>query len=223
MIGKSYISKLPSGVVAGMKQLSEDDCFLVKRRVSITSDDNAEHNSHRNVQNKVDSLGGKRISGWLLIRKKELIDRGVYIWLFHSVWQTPDGECFDTTQNALYENSEAVTFWLDTAREADLSLGTSYNSVIVLADEMAVKAWRPNIQRDLEAAKPYWTDDTVTMFVDFEMHSGVYRILNKEYPKNLHALTTEYDCTISLESGKIAPNKPGANLPFKVYFDYAIS
>lgn len=223
MIGKSYMSKLPTGVITGMRQLSEDDCYLVKRRVSITPNDSNELNPHRNVQNKVDNLGGERISGWLLIRKKELIERGVYIWLFHSVWQTPDGDCFDTTQNPLYENSEAVTFWLDSGRKADLDRGTSYNSLIVLADADAVKAWRPNIQRDMEASKAYWTDDTVTMFVDLDMHSGIYRMLNEQYPQNFKALEDEYNCTINLESGKVVPKKTGSDLPFKVYFDYAIS
>ena len=69
------------------------------------------------------------------MRKKELYRNGMYIWMFHSIWKTPEGEYVDVTQSDVYGNEKIATFCYDGKRNADLIGGTAYNHVIALENE----------------------------------------------------------------------------------------
>ena len=77
MIGTNYTNKLPSPIRVAMKQLTSDDCYLIKRRVKGVTGSGKVLNCHQNVQDLVDRIGGERVSGWLLMRKSELYRNGM--------------------------------------------------------------------------------------------------------------------------------------------------
>ena len=118
MVGTNYTNKLPMVISEAMKQVSSDDCYLIKLRVKGFTGSGIVLNCHQNVQDLLD-----RIGGWLLMRKKELYHNGMYIWMFHSIWKTPEGEYVDVTQSDVYGNEKIATFCYGGKRNADLIEG----------------------------------------------------------------------------------------------------
>jgi hypothetical protein len=93
-----------------MDKTTQNDCYLIKRRVNGVTGNGLELDCHKNVQDLVDRIGGKRISGWLLVRQCQLVNQGVFLWMFHIIWQTPEGECVDVTESDVYRDRPIATF-----------------------------------------------------------------------------------------------------------------
>ena len=111
-----YKSKVPSSVREAMLGLTKDECYLVKRRKKGLTGKGIQGNCHFNVQNWSDSIGSERIADWLLYRIKSFVNKGIWVWSFHSVWKTPEGQIFDVTQDVTYEGSDLTTVWFDKER-----------------------------------------------------------------------------------------------------------
>jgi hypothetical protein len=221
MIGTNYTNKLPTPIKDAMKQLTNDDCYLIKRRVKGVTGSGAVLNCHQNVQDLVDRIGGERISGWLLMRKNELYRNGMYIWMFHSIWKTPENEYVDVTQSDVYGNDKVATFWHDSVRRADLDEGTAYNSVITLENDKAVQMIARGTNTQLSIGTPYWTENSVRFFSGLDEHSGMYRMLHSDYPQNTKMLEEQYNCRS--EGNRLVPNNKDDKVSTQIFFDFSVS
>ena len=221
MIGTNYTNKLPKVISEAMKQVSSDDCYLIKRRIKGVTGTGVVLNCHQNVQDLVDRIGGERIGGWLLMRKKELYRNGMYIWMFHSIWKTPEGEYVDVTQSDVYGNEKIATFWYDAKRNADLIEGTAHNHVIALENEKAVQHVAKATNTRLTLGTPYWTESSVRYFTQLDEHNGVYRMLNSDYPQNTKMLEEQYNCRS--EGNRLVPNSKDDKVSTQIFFDFSLS
>ncbi len=223
MIGTLYTHKLPRSVREGMQQVSKDDCYLIKRRINKgVTGTGKERNCHLNVQDLVDRIGGERVGGWLFNRSRDFYDRGIYLWIFHSIWQTPEGEYCDVTESLIYGSETIATFWLDSAKQADLEQGKSYNNIIVLEHERAIEEVAQKSGQRLQKGHAYWTENSLRHYLDVSEHNGVYRLLSDAYPKNRAALEEQYDCKIT-EKGALVPNNLTGMANVKIFFDFSLS
>ena len=220
MIGKVYTDKIPKPVREAMRLVSADDCYLIKRRVKGVTGNGKELDCHQNVQDLVERIGGERISGWLLIRRSDLFRNGIYLWMFHSIWKSPEGECVDVTQSSVYGNDKIATFWHDTGRKADLAEGTAYNSLVTLQNDDAAQIMMRDLDTSLAVGVPYWVAGKFRHFCKLDDHSGVFRMLHPDYPKNAKLLEEQYDCRS--ERGRIITNKEGAKLSTMALFDFSL-
>jgi len=173
------------------------------------------------VQDLVDKIGGERISGWLLMRKNELYRNGMYIWMFHSIWKTPENEYVDVTQSDIYGNDKVATFWHDSVRRADLDEGTAYNSVITLENDKAVQMIAGGTNTQLSIGTPYWTENSVRFFSGLGEHSGMYRMLHSDYPQNTKMLEEQYNCRS--EGNRLVPNNKSDKVSTQIFFDFSVS
>jgi hypothetical protein len=222
MIGTNYTNKLPASVRDAMKQISHDDCYLIKRRVKGVTGTGKVHNCHQNVQDLVDRIGGERVSGWLLMRQNQLFRNGIYVWIFHSIWKTPEDEYVDVTQSDIYGSDKLATFWHDSKRAADLDNGTAYNSIIAFENAQAAKHIADSTGVELAVGQPYWTTSNIRFFMGLHEHSGEYRLLTGDYPNNTKMLEEEYNCKV--EGGRLIPkNENDDKVSTKIFFDYSLS
>ena len=132
---KVYNDKIPTIVRNPMLEFTGSDCLLVNRRKRGATSKGAYSNCHSNVQDWVDKIGGARISGWLLARIPKFLNEGVWAWIFHSIWLTPEGKLTDVTMDDDYAGKDFVTFWHDKYRSCDLINGTSYNLSLIHISE----------------------------------------------------------------------------------------
>ena len=117
-----YSHKIPSTVREAMSTFSGEECYLIRRRKKGLTGKGIQGNCHFNVQGWVDKIGGERLTGWLLYRNRSLINKGLWVWIFHSLWKTPEGQVVDVTQDSTYEGSDFTTVWLDKNRNIDIIL-----------------------------------------------------------------------------------------------------
>ena len=117
---KLYTHKIPKRVRRALKQFTQSDCYLVKRRRSGKTSEGKYRNCHTNVAYWVEHIGGESVDGWMLQREKGLLNNGWWSWAFHSVWKTPEGNLVDVTQNPLHEGKTHITFWKDKTEESIL-------------------------------------------------------------------------------------------------------
>ncbi len=221
MIGTHYKNKLPKTIVQAMQQVTDDDCYIINRRIKGVTGNGKNNNCHFNVQDLVDRIGGERISGWLLTRDKALYRNGIYVWVFHSIWKTPEGKFFDVTKSEGYGNEKLATFWHDSHRHADLAEGTAFNSVITLENEKAVQIIEKATNTRLAIEKAYWTVSNLRYFSELDDHSGVFRFLLSEYPHNRKLLEEKYNCKI--EGRGFVSNNGDNSVSTEMLFDFAIS
>lgn len=224
----SYKDRLPKEVNDALKTFVGGDCVMVRRlkkdkhKYSVNAKTGE---CHLNVQLFVDRYGGKRISGWLL-RRTYLADKGVYAWLFHSVWQTPEKKWLDVTFDKEYAGRDKTIFVPDSTRTADLIEGTSYNNIVIFTDLRFTLFYGSQVGMELETNKVYWCDQTLRYFLATDEHSGQYRWISKQYPKNIEKMCDEYE--LEIKNGKPIP-KPGsryetmAAFPKKFLFDYSVN
>ena len=89
---KPYNNKLPLEIRDGINQFTNNECILVKKDFHHSY--SQKQNCHYKVQSFVDENGGDIIFGWQLQRKIKLIRAGIWLWVFHSVWQKNDNEYY---------------------------------------------------------------------------------------------------------------------------------
>ena len=214
-----YSHKLPSSVRDAMKQFTGNECFLIKRRNAMLLQNGIEGNCHFNVENHIKADGGKRVTGWLLFKNRDLNGKGVWAWTFHSVWQLKDGSIVDITDDKNYIGQEYSTVWLDNKRDVDLAEGKNFNAVVVFSSDHAAQAIGSASGKPLRSGTTYWTTKAVNQFKNINEHSGMYRWIDIRFPNNTASLEKEYNCQI--KNGQIV-SKSGRNIDKNIYFDYGV-
>lgn len=228
----SYTDKLPFQLNEILKAFTGSECVMVrkikdndKRKIKNISA-SASGNCHLNVKAYIDKFGGKAQCGWLLSRVPKLLEREMYVWNFHSAWLTPDNKLLDVTNDKYYIGRDKTIFVADTQRVADIVEGLSYNNFIVFTNSNVVRQYGDAVDLPLELYKQYWCDNTLRRFIPIDEHTGVYRLINKEYTNNLKKMCEEYE--VDIINGRPIP-KPNSKydvlgaLPTQILFDYSLN
>jgi hypothetical protein len=221
----SYTDKLSSGLNEMLKSFTGSECIMVRKIKEKDSLKGKSGNCHINVKKYIDKNGGTSVSGWLLNRIPVMIQKGMYVWSFHSVWLKPDNKLVDVTDDQYYVGRDKTIFVPDITRVPDLVEGLSYNNFIVITDEQLASFYGNSIGKELKANTPYWCDSTMMTLFSLDEHSGVYRLLGDDYPNNEKQLADEYE--IDFINGKPVPRSgskyESTGFPKKMIFDYSIS
>jgi len=216
-----YNNKIPARVRSAMEEFTSNNCFLVRNKRDLPPYSRLAGNCHANVENHVDNFGGSRLSGWLLQRTPELIRHGIWMWAFHSVWKSPEGVVFDVTDDELYKGAEYKTVWLDAHRDPNLVEGLNFNNVIVFEKSDAARSLSSDFRTQIDVGVLYWTTPKMDIILPINSHSGIYRWLNSQFPKNIELFEKTYDCR--LEGARFVPNSSGSNtISSRALFDYGI-
>lgn len=222
----SYTDKLPHAMNNMLKSFTGSECIMVRKQKNKPSNNNTQGQCHLNVKNCITKDGGISVSGWLLNRIPSLITMGIYVWSFHSVWQSPDNKLIDVTEDENYIGRDKSIFIPDIHRTPDLKNGTSYNNFMTFTDRNIAKYYGSSIGKNIEINELYWCDNTMTMLLNLNEHSGTYHYLNAIYPDNLKKFKDELECEIV--NGRPIP-RPGSKyeeigaFPATVFFDYSLS
>lgn len=220
MIGWLYTQALPANIRKAMKAVSGSDCYRVKRNITAIRQRPNDQPSHQIVQDMVKERGGERVSGWLLSKDKHAIKQGLYVWIFHSIWKTPEGGYEDIAGHDSYNNDKEAIFWLDPERRADLSEGTAYNLIVTLENFKTVAYLSETAYKQLTPATPYWAEKKLRFFKTLQEHSGIYRMIDAHHPHNLKQLEEQYDCKVVNEH--IVPNVATNKISTQMFFDFSI-
>jgi hypothetical protein len=216
-----YTTKIKQPIQQAMMEFTDGECYLVKRRKKGKTSEGQRGQCHMNVDGWVQRIGGKRIAGWLLERSNALMVKGIWIWSFHSVWKTPEGEIVDVTRDPTYEGKDFTTVWFDARRDVDFKKGTSFNNIVIFENKTAAAPFGHHFRRQIEHGVPYWVTPSFDVIAEISEHSGIYRWINSSYPKNRERFTKEYDCKIV--NGRIVPNgDPNRKVESKMLLDYAV-
>ena len=179
---------------------------------------------HVNVAKCIEAYGGNSVSGWLLNYNINNINRKIYIWCFHSVWQQLDGKLLDVTTNKAYVGRDKSIFIPDTQRVPDLQKGTSYNNFIVIDDSFFAFNYSKDIKDGTEFSqnKMYWCDHSAKIVMPIQDHCGVYKLVNPEYPENIQSLCDEY--RVEIIDNKLHPREDClyTHTTKKIFFDYSL-
>lgn len=224
----SYSDKLPSGLNTLLKSFTGGDCVMVRKIKDKDKQDikGKSGNCHINVKMFIEKHGGKSVSGWLLNRVPKLMEKGMYVWSFHSVWQKPDDKLLDVTDDKYYVGRDKSIFVADSTRVPDLEQGISYNNFLVFTETAFAQHYGKSIGKEIRTNTAYWCDNTMLRLLNIEEHSGMYRLLSKEYPDNQKRMCEEYE--LDIIDGKPIP-RPGSKyeklglIPTIMMFDYSLS
>ena len=183
-----------------------------------------EHDCHENVRLAIQKLGGSFVSGWLLARLPKEIERGLYIWSFHSVWKKPDGKLLDVTKDRNYKGRDKTIFIPDSFRVPDMIENISYNNFVVFTQRSYAEFYSRLIGFEIHPNTPYWADDKLTRLLQIHEHSGRYRqILSNDCP-NFRRMCDEYE--VDAINGQLIPRPGGkyshGNIPSTMFFDYSL-
>ena len=220
----SYADKLTPQLNELLKSFTGSECIMVRKIKEKDSIKGKHGNCHLNVKSYIDKSGGTSISGWLLNRLPNLMDKGMYVWSFHSVWHKPDGKLLDVTEDKHYIGRDKSIFIPDTERTPDLLEGTSYNNFLVFTERAFAEHYGRSIGKEINTHTLYWCDTVMTRLIGIDEHSGVYRYLNKEYPNNIQKMCDEYE--LEIVNGRPVPrpnSKYQHGVPANMIFDYSIS
>jgi hypothetical protein len=215
MSDRDYTSKIPQPVRDTMLAFTGESCRLISK----AQQQSRIGNCHLNVSQKIADEGGTQIFGWLLSRMRQLIDKGVWSWQFHSVWRNAEGQSFDVTESEFYKNANLVAFWSDQTRSFSFENGTSYNSILICEHQAAAEMMSYATQSKIEPEKIYWTNSKLDSVLPFESHSGQYKILHG-FPENQKSLESDYNCRFS--DGKLISLDGSEGVNMRISYDYAV-
>jgi hypothetical protein len=219
---RAYSEKIPNTVRIAMSDFTAGECYLVRRRKRGATSEGAQGNCHVNVQAWVDKKGGKRIPCWMLYRDRKLESSGLWIWIFHSLWQSPENEISDVTQHEAYANADYTTVWFDAKRDVDLEQGISFNNILCLATQQAADTLSNTLGYQIEVGKCYWATSSLSVVVPLDGHSGQYRWITREFPQNIRKLEEQYDCLVTADG--FQPKTPNATrISTQIFLDYSLS
>ena len=215
-----YNEKIPSYVLAPMLEFTQSDCLLVKKRRRGATSKGKTGNCHVNVQNWVDKIGGACVSGWLLNRDRRFLNKGIWIWSFHSVWLTPENKLADVTIDPIYENNDFVTFWTDKNRIAEWKTGKNYNNIVIFQHADIAKR---NLSENLvnpKSGEIYWATLNLQNLRAIGQHDGMYRHIKKEFPENIKFMEEKYGLTFS--NGKLVSLNGKGSYSSELLFDTSL-
>jgi hypothetical protein len=202
---KHYSSKLPRRVNDAMWQFSGNHTLAVRKLEQTLGLSQAEGNCHRNVLAHVAAHGGEIVSGWMLENNAILVNKGLLIWSFHSVWRTKEGLLIDVTNDSSLPTSNRTIFLVDCLRKYDSINGIAYNNVVILTNPKLACHVSENVGVEMSANKVYWMNNDMTDVRKLTDHSGQYRLVSPEFPENRELLEQRYGAVI----------KPDGSVAFK--------
>jgi hypothetical protein len=219
-----YKDKLPQSLNLALREFTGGECVLVRKSKNKDVLTGSSGNCHQNVKILVENHGGSSISGWLLTRVSSLLQKGMYVWSFHSVWMQPDGKLLDVTDDVNYAGKDKSTFLPDSSRVPDLVEEISYNNFVVFVDQSYLNQHSSHIGKKLSLNTPYWSDDTLLRILDISEHPGTYRLITSNSSKNFRLMCEEYE--MDIVNGKLTPrlgSKYSHGLvPARIFFDYSL-
>ena len=218
---KIYNEKLPKTVFEPLRKFAESDCLLVPKSSKNYGLANKPNNCHLNVKEHVEKMGGTAINGWLLCRNQSIINAGIWMWAFHSVWLTDDNQLLDVTRDANYENCSFTTFLPDKTRRTNLDEGINYNNVVVFENARTANLLSQSLSLELQAGTLYWTVNQLRNIKKIDDHSGMYRSLRAEYPKNIDLIKKQYGVTI--QNSRIVQSPANDEFSEDIFFDFSLS
>jgi hypothetical protein len=221
----SYADKLPPSLNAVLKSFTGGECVMVRKAKEKEKLTGKAGHCHHNVKTVVNKFGGTSVSGWLLNRLPQMMERGMYIWSFHSVWMKPDGKLLDVTEDKHYVGRDKSIFVPDTSRAPDLVEGISYNNFVVFTEPAFAQHYANSIGVEIRTNTPYWSDNTILRLLGTDEHSGAYRLVLSNDSPNFKRMCDEYE--IDFVDGRPVP-RPGskyenAPMPIRLLFDYSVS
>lgn len=218
---KNYSDKLPKNIRQPLQQFAGYDCLLVKRWSDNFGLETKQGNCHFNVKGYVEALGGEMINGWLLCRNRKLIDAGMWVWSFHSVWLTDENELLDVTEDKCYQNNAFSTFIPDMDRKVDLTEGINYNNIVIFDNEAFAKFFGNSIGVDIKTGVAYWISEDMLRVKELTEHTGQYRWLHEEYKNNQVMLLQKYGIAI-VGDEIVKTDAANDELSADVLFDFSI-
>ena len=219
---KLYNDKIPATIRVAMRAFTQHDCYLIRKRKRGATSKGEKGNCHLNVQEWVDKKGGRRIPCWMLYRSRALTSKGLWIWIFHSVWQSPENDISDVTLNESYADADYTTAWFDASRDVDFVEGISFNNVLCVATDSAAHALSARLGYRIETGVCYWATSSLSLVIPLETHSGQFRWISRDYPNNIKRLEDEYECVAS-DSGLRPKGNAKSELSMKIFLDYSLS
>jgi hypothetical protein len=221
----SYADKLSPQLNELLKSFSGSETIMVRKIKDKDSIKGKAGNCHINVKNYIEKYGGTSVSGWLLNRIPAMIEKGMYVWSFHSVWMKPDGKLVDVTDDKYYIGRDKTIFLPDTKRFPNLVEGLSFNNFLVINDSRFATYYGNSIGKEIKEYTPYWCDSTMMRLLGTDEHSGVYRLLGKDYPANEKLLSDQYelDFTNGRPVPRLGSKYESTGLPLSAVFDFSIS
>jgi hypothetical protein len=178
-------------------------------------------NCHLNVQAYIDRFRGSSVSGWLLNNNQTYIQRQMFIFSFHSVWQKPDGSWLDVTEDKDYITNENTIFVNDVQRLPDLVEGVSYNNFVIITEPKFAEYYGGALSKKIHTNKPYWIDISLKHLMNIDEHDGSYRLIGPNYPNNIEMMCKKYN--LEMIDGKAQAKLKSGKLPVKFLFDFSVS
>ena len=211
-------TKLPSLVNDAMVKFALSECILVRK---INCPNSKPLNCHLNVAAQIEQLGGKVVNGWLLNRSPQLLGLDVWIFTFHSMWETDNGDLFDITTDK-NNGRECSTFFIDKAnRKIDLTEGVSFNDVVIFNNVVQSNALKIGANPYFKYGEVYWTASNMSLFKTLTESNGEYRFLRAEYPHNYKLLEKQYK--LSYTNGTLSLKNGGTHISPYVAFDFSVN
>jgi len=193
---KHYSSKLPRRVNDAMWQFSGNHVLAVKRLKETLGLSQAEGFCHTNVLEHVAAHGGQIVSGWMLENNAILVNNGLLIWSFHSVWRTKEGLLIDVTNDSSSPQRSRTIFLPERLRTYDSINGIAYNNIVILTTPKLARHVSKQVGVEMSANKVYWMNNDMTNVRKLTDHSGQYRDVSPEFPENLELLEQRYGAVI---------------------------
>lgn len=218
---KHYGAKLPPKVNELMYGFTGNFCFEVKKLVDDLGLIQQAGNCHFNVLEHVKKFGGKAVNGWLLGSNGKAIKNGMWVWSFHSIWETAEGLWIDVTLDKHNENKSRTVFCQDKYRKINLEEGISYNNIFMLSSNSFAEKYTEYFGTKINNREIYWSNDDFSIFRTLNDHSGQYHWLGEGYGKNFALLEEKYNI-FENEDGTIDRTNIKGNIE-DALFDFSLS
>lgn len=179
-----YSDKIPTAIAEAMHAHTQSDVVLVPLDNEAIISAGRRTDSHFNVKNRVEKSGGTLVSGWSLDRNKKQINDGIFRWVFHSNWLTPENQLVNVTVDTKQKFSEKHTFWHDPTRSPDLIEGYAYNDIFITTNRIVAEKFK------VQVGKLYWFASG--LFRPKEETDGICYWLTEDYRANFDRLEKEY-------------------------------
>ena len=198
-IGKKCTKTMHKNIIKGMREVTDGECYFVRRRLKGVTGNGEKSACHTNVKKLVDRIGGEAVYGWKLAKYKELMGLGIYSFVFHSIWKTPEGKCVDVTMCENYGDDRRLVFWHDTKRRANMEEGYTYNNVTVFKSLRGSMLARTTNNSRVKQAVAYWSSKDYKLYMPLKDHknNGMYRYLHEEYKENREMFEKQFDVKIT--------------------------
>ena len=215
---KPYNDKLPKAIRDGINNFTGNEAILVKQK--LDTEFNRPLNCHYNVYNYIKANGGELVNGWLLSRKTNLINDGIWHWSYHSILKTSNTEYFDITKDN--KNSrDYSTFVPDYNRKIDLKEGISYNDILILEHKHLTDQFNEIYNFEILDSTAYWVLNNLSRIRETSEYNGQYRFLRSEFPNNTKVLEERYRVTVV--DGKLKHLDGNDEVDSNMMFEFNIS